>query len=79
MWKKIIRRKINSQLGFDAGSLFKYGVRNAHEIESYGDGIKVVEEWIYTEDKEARPKIAKYLVPKRSQWTVIVTLNKDQL
>ncbi len=78
LWKKIIRRKINSQLGFDAGSLFKFGVRNAQEIESYGDGIKVVEEWIYTETEEVRPKIAKYLTPKRSQWTVTATLNKDE-
>lgn len=78
LWKKIIRRKINSQLGFDAGYLFKFGVRNGQEIESYGDGIKVVEEWIYTEAEEVRPKIAKYLVPKRSQWTVTATLNKDE-
>ena len=78
LWKKIIRRKINSQLGFDAGSLFKFGVSNGQEIESYGDGIKVVEEWIYTEAEEVRPKIAKYLVPKRSQWTVTATLNKDE-
>lgn len=78
LWKKIIRRKINSQLGFDAGALFKFGVRNGQEIESYGDGIKVVEEWIYTEAEEVRPKIAKYLVPKRSQWTVTATLNKDE-
>ena len=76
LWKKIIRRKIKSQLGFDAGSLFKFGVRNGQEIESYGDGIKVIEEWIYTEAEEARPKIAKYLTPKRSQWTVTATLNK---
>ena len=45
---------------------------------SYGNGIKVVEEWIYTEAEEVRPKIAKYLVPKRSQWTVTATLNKDE-
>ena len=78
LWKKIIRRKIESQLGFDAGSLFKLGVRNGQEIESYGDGIKVIEEWIYTEAEEARPKTAKYLTPKRSQWTVTATLNKDE-
>ena len=78
LWKKIIRRKIKSQLGFDAGSLFKFGVRNGQEIESYGDGIKVIEVWIYTEAEEARPKIAKYLTPKRSQWTVTATLNKDE-
>lgn len=76
LWKKVIRRKINSQLGFDAGSLFQFGVRNAQEIESYGDGIEVVEEWIYTEAEEVRPKIAKYLTPKRSQWTVTAILNK---
>jgi len=78
LWKKMIRRKIKSQLGYDAGSLFKFGVRNGKDIESYGDGIKVVEEWIYTETEEVRPKIAKYLVPKRSQWTVTATLNKDE-
>ncbi|MBK7652803.1 MAG: class I SAM-dependent methyltransferase [Flammeovirgaceae bacterium] len=78
LWKMISRRKINSQLGFDAGSLFKFGVRTAQEIESYCDGIKVIEEWIYTEAEEVRPRIAKYLVPKRSQWTVTATLNKDE-
>lgn len=78
LWKMLIRRKIKSQLGYDAGSLFTYGVRNAQEIESYGNGIKVVEEWIYTEAEEVRPKISKYLVPKRSQWTVTATINKDE-
>lgn len=78
LWKKIIIMKIKSELGFDAGSSFNFGVRQAKEIESFGEGIKVIKEWVYTEAEEVQPKIYKYLVPKKSQWTVTATINNGK-
>jgi methyltransferase (TIGR00027 family) len=76
--KKIVIMKMKNQLGNDAGSSFNFGVKNAREIESYGTGIKVIEEWCYAEDPDIRPKIIKYFVPSRLQWTVSVTINEDK-
>ena len=49
-----------------------------HVLESYGNGIKVIDEWSYVEDPDTRPRIYKYLGIKRTQWTVKVTINTDK-
>jgi O-methyltransferase involved in polyketide biosynthesis len=77
MWKKILILKMKHELGFDAGSSYNFGVKNASELESYGNGIKVIDEWSYVEDSDIRPLILKYLVPSRTQWTVIASINSD--
>jgi methyltransferase (TIGR00027 family) len=76
IWKKIVVWKINQQLGFDAGSSYEFGIRNAREIESYAEGLAVLDEWSYLEDPDVRPRILKYLTPRRSQWTVTVGVNR---
>lgn len=74
IWKKIVEMKIKRQLGYDAGSSYNFGVRQAQEIESYANGIKVIGEWSYVEDDDCRPKILKYLGLSRTQWTVIAAI-----
>ena len=76
IWKKVVQRKIKRLLGLDAGSSYNFGIKSALELESYGNGIKVVNEWSYIEDPDIRPKIYKYLGLSRTQWTVTATINE---
>jgi len=76
LWKKIVTWKIKRQLGLDAGASYDFGVRDAREIESYSQGLRVVGEWSYVEDPDVRPRILKYLGLSRTQWTVTVDVNR---
>ena len=78
IWKKIVIMKIKQALGFDAGSSYNFGVKNAFELESYGNGIKVVDEWSYFEDPDIRPRIRKYMGLSRTQWTITATINENK-
>ncbi len=78
LWKKIIIMKMKQELGFDAGSSYNFGVKNAAELESYGNGIKVINEWSFVEDPDMRPRIYKYMGISRSQWTVTATINENK-
>lgn len=78
IWKKIVIMKIKRNLGFDAGSSYNFGIKKASELESYGNGIKVLDEWSYIEDPDIRPRIYKYLGISRTQWTITATINADK-
>jgi O-methyltransferase involved in polyketide biosynthesis len=75
LWKKIVVLKMNKELGFDAGSSYNFGVRNGLELESYGKGIRVTNEWSYVEDPDVRPRIYRYMGISRTQWTVTASIN----
>jgi O-methyltransferase involved in polyketide biosynthesis len=47
LWKKSVESKMKRSLGSEAGASYEFGVREAKEVEAYGPGIKVVEEWSY--------------------------------
>lgn len=76
IWKKIVVMKIKKELGYDAGSSYNFGIKHARELESYGRGIKVVDEWSYVEDPDTRPRFLKYLGISRTQWTVTAAINE---
>jgi hypothetical protein len=76
--KKIIIMKMKQELGFDSGSSYNFGVMHASELESYGNGIKVIDEWSYVEDRDMRPRIYKYMGISRTQWTVTATINENK-
>lgn len=76
IWKKIVELKFKQELGSNAGSSYNFGVRQAREIESYGNGLKVTGEWSYLEDADVRPKILKYFGFSKTQWTIIATINE---
>jgi methyltransferase (TIGR00027 family) len=78
IWKKIVIMKIKRNLGFDAGSFYNFGIKNAAELESYGNGIKIIDEWSYVEDPDIRPRILKYMGISRTQWTVTASINEDK-
>ncbi|MBI9051362.1 MAG: class I SAM-dependent methyltransferase [Anaerolineaceae bacterium] len=74
IWKKMVESKMKRSLGTDAGSSYQFGVNKAKEIESFGQNIKLVEEWSYFEDEDIEPKILWYLRNMkfftRTQWTI---------
>lgn len=76
IWKQIVIMKMKRELGFDSGSSYNFGIKNAGELESYGDGIKIIDEWSYVEDPDTRPRILKYLGISRTQWTVTASINR---
>jgi methyltransferase (TIGR00027 family) len=78
IWKKIVEMKIKRLLGLDAGTSYNFGVKNALELESYGNGIKVIDEWSYVEDPDIRPQILKYMGISRTQWTITATINENK-
>lgn len=78
IWKKIVERKIKRLLGLDAGSSYNFGIKNATELESYGNGIKVINEWSFVEDPDVRHRIYKYMGISRTQWTVIAKINENK-
>jgi methyltransferase (TIGR00027 family) len=78
IWKKIVEIKFKQEFGSNAGSSYNFGVKNAFELESYGNGIKVMNEWSYFEDPDMRPRIYKYLGFSRTQWTVTAAINENK-
>ena len=53
--KKIVEYKMKRYLGVDAGTSFQFGVHDAKDMESFGENIKVVEQWSYLQEKEVLP------------------------
>lgn len=78
--KKLVEFKFRHELGVDAGSSYNFGLRSASEIESYGSGIKVVDEWCYLEDPDVRPRAYRYLnfFFSRLQWTITASINEGK-
>ena len=74
IWKKMVESKMRRSLGCGAGSSYEFGVRKASDVEVFGSGIKVTEEWSYLEEKDVRPALLKlfrrWKLFTRSQWTV---------
>ena len=78
LWKKMVESKMKRSLGTNAGSSYKFGVNNAKEIETFGQNINLVEEWLYFEDVAIEPKILWYFrnlkFLTRTQWTIKATI-----
>jgi methyltransferase (TIGR00027 family) len=79
IWKKMVESKMKRRIGCSAGSSYNYGVKDAREIESYGNGIKVVEEWSYFDDKDIKPSFLRLFrnvrFMSRTQWTILADLD----
>ena len=78
LWKKSVEAKMKRSLGSEAGASYEFGVREASEVEAYGPGIKVVEEWSYFEDEDIRPRFLRlfrhFKSMTRTQWTIKATI-----
>ena len=74
IWKKIVEYKMKHSSGTAAGSSYNFGLRDAKDVEKYGENIEVIEEWSYFEDEDIRPKILRLFhnskLLSRTQWTI---------
>ena len=77
IWKKIVASKMR-RLGTTAGSSYDFGVRDATDVEAFGNNIKIVEEWSYFEDEDIKPKVFRlfrnFKLMSRTQWTIKATI-----
>lgn len=79
-WRKSITEiKLKKQLKFGDGASYKFGIRDSDEIESWAEGMKLLEEWSYLDSKELDAGIMKLMgkneALRKVQWTVHYSLN----
>lgn len=75
LWKQIVKWKIRTELGLNAGSSYNFGLKYGKEIEHFAPGLVVLDEWSYVEDPDVYPKVIKYMNLQRSQWTITAAVN----
>jgi methyltransferase (TIGR00027 family) len=77
--KKLLKSKMQRSFGMKDDASFSFGIRDAREIETYGNNIRVVEEWSYFEDRDIEPKFFRLFrnlkSMTRSQWTIRATID----
>lgn len=74
-WRKtMLDFKMQKQLHLGKGAAFRSGIRNSQEIESWGEGIKLLEDWCYFDSNEKKIgwlRIFRNLpLFRTTQWTV---------
>ncbi|MBW2263479.1 MAG: class I SAM-dependent methyltransferase [Deltaproteobacteria bacterium] len=78
IWKRMVDSKMKRSMGTKSAATYESGVRTAREVESYANGIEVVEEWSYLEADDIRPsfmRLFRHLKSMtRSQWTIRATI-----
>jgi len=73
-WKHWIERKMQRRLSFSADAVFQSGLEDSNEMESWADGIRLLDDWAYYDDQE--PKLGPLNVMRhvaffrKMQWTV---------
>ncbi|MGC4116562.1 MAG: class I SAM-dependent methyltransferase [Myxococcales bacterium] len=73
-----MRRKFQRQLGIGKEAAFSFGVRDARELEAWAEGVRLVHEWSYFDEKE--PKLGWFAwfagldFIRRLQWTAVYRL-----
>ena len=74
-----LRRKFERQLGM-GGAGFRFGVRDARELEAWADGVRLEKEWSYFDEKE--PKLGWFRwfsaleLIRKIQWTAVYRLGE---
>ncbi len=72
--KRLLKSKMQRSFGMRKDASFIFGIKDASEIETYGNNIRVVEEWSYFEDRDIEPKFFRlfrnFKPMSRSQWTI---------
>jgi len=76
--KRLLKSKMQRSFGMKEDASFSFGIRDAKEIENYGNNIRVIEEWSYFEDPDIEPKFFRlfrnFKPMSRSQWTIMATI-----
>lgn len=70
----LIDVKLRQQLGLGKEAKFLFGIRDGHEPETWGPGIRLLEEWSYFDEDEPRIGVIRWFRHLRllrfTQWTV---------
>lgn len=78
IWKKMVEAKMRRRLGSSAGTAFQFGIREAREVESFGENIRVIDEWSYFQDRDISPGILRlfrhFRYLSRTQWTIRIAI-----
>ena len=76
--KRLLKSKMQRSFGMREDASFNFGIKDAKEIENYGNNIRVIEEWSYFEDPDIEPKFFRlfrnFKPMSRSQWTIRATI-----
>jgi len=80
MQRPWLRRRFERRLGIGKDAAFSFGVGDARELEAWAEGVRLVEEWSYFDEKE--PKLGWYRwcsgldFIRRVQWTAVYRLGE---
>jgi methyltransferase (TIGR00027 family) len=72
--KWIVNFKMQRELGLGRGTEYQFGIRDGHELEEWGPGIRLLEEWTYLDEDEPRigfmRRFRHWKLMRYTQWTV---------
>lgn len=80
--KKIVNFKLQKQLHLGKNAEFLSGIRNSNEMQQWGYGIELIDDWSYFDSDEKKLGWLKYLRHfsffRKTQWTVHYRLGECQ-
>ncbi len=72
--KWMIDVKMRKELGLGREAGYRFGIRDGHELEAWGPGIRFLEEWSYLDEDEARVGALRWFrgwkLLRRTQWSL---------
>ena len=79
-WRgRITRSKLQGAFSLDEDACFRSGIRSSREVETWGAGIELLDEWSYFDEDEPKLGVLRYMgrfdFLRHMQWTVHVRLN----
>lgn len=74
MHRPLGRSKFRRQFGVSADVVYQFGLRDSHDLERWGPGLVLLDDWTYFDEQEPRlgwmRLLAWWPLFRRSQWTV---------
>jgi len=78
--RKMWRKKFQRDFGFGEDTSFYFGIKESKDFEDWNQGITLLEEWTYFDDKEKKMGwmniLGKSKKLSKTQWTVYYQLKK---
>ena len=71
--------KLQKELHLGKGATFSFGVKNSQEMEGWGPGIRLLDDWSYFDSHEKKLGWLRFLGKiafiRKTQWTIHYKLN----
>ncbi len=81
-FKQLVNAKLRRALHFGKAATFQFGLRDGTEMESWGAGIRCLNQWSYMDEPEPKLGALRWLryVPlfRKTQWTVHYRLSSSR-